>query len=478
MQARFLVALALASLLSPTVAAQAQQEPLRITVSGPDGKPYPGATVQVLRFENADAYYAMHEWIDRDRQRTVARLTTPKNGCIGVQLPVAIPHRICVDVPPFAIEWRAGIYAGGEIEIQLREAAILEGTVTDDTGAPIPAERVLVQASGNPTTQKTWLAAGADGCFRMDRCMPGNYYVEATSSRAACHGGKNVKLRSGEKTMVAFLLERGATLRGQVRDEQTGLPIAGATLGISWTFDKPVASDADGRFELRGLGGPFVNNLFLRHPSYAKQQIQRPAQKQGAVTLDLAMRRGIEVSGRIVDAQGSPVGDCYVAVVGMTRDLAQQQTDWLSARTDEAGRYQLSGVRELLRPVVLVRRDGNATWFATVPKADNKQHSAVPDITLLPRQIVQGVLLDGAGDPMPGSRVALIGMHDGAPRHCRKGNGALASYLGHRAGYTDARGRFFFGDLAPGNYELHSPPLRQQVRVRAGVDPKPIELAH
>jgi hypothetical protein len=70
-------------------------------------------------------------------------------------------------------------------------------------------------------------------------------------------------------------------------------------------------------------------------------------------------------------------------------------------------------------------------------------------------------------------------VHDGAPDQA-KGRGPITmvgTYLGSRTVRTDERGRFFFGDLAPGSYTLTYEAVEQGVEVREGVDAGPDRAA-
>ncbi|MFN3243237.1 MAG: carboxypeptidase regulatory-like domain-containing protein [Planctomycetota bacterium] len=476
---------ALSALLVPFVAGAAAiaqdalpAGPLRVTVLDVDGQPRRGAFVEVYRYDGADAGYSNLDLDEKEHRQRVGRLPTPKSGSVGFQLPAAIPYRVLVDVPPFAIEWRSGVHAGDELTIQLRDGAIVEGVVRDDTGAPIPAEHVMVMAKTDPRSGHRYAQAGADGAFRFDRLMPGPWYVDAESTHAAVHGGQGVALVSGETTEVTFALDRGATVRGRVVDASTGKPIRGARFGVGWTFDKPVLTDADGRFVMKGLGGPFGNNLFLSCPGYCELQVQRPKQKTGVVEIELEMERGVTVTGRILDRDGAPASDCYVAVVGMSHNGRMQETDWLSTRTDANGRYTIGDVRAVLQPVLLVRRDGCGRLTTAIPMAGAKagDRVTVPDVRLRPRRIVHGVLRDAGGLPIAGQRVKLLGNHRGAPANTAHGGGFLSHYLAERRTWTDANGRFFFGDLLEGGYILEVDKVQQAVDVHEGVPTEPIEV--
>jgi len=471
-----ITSLAATALAQRPTSTAVEMEPLRVTVLAPDGKPMRGAMVEVLRFDGGDACYSNLDVDHSEDFRTIAKLPTPKSGSLGLQLPVAIPYRIRVDVPPHAIEWRSRVYAGAEVTIQLRPGATVEGIVRNDSGKPIRAENVQLGLMPYPGRVRYYTQAGKDGKFRFERLMPCEASLSVESTQGAIHGSQNVTLESGKTTNVESTLDHGAIMRGQVTDADTGKPIAGAVLGVGWTFDKPIVTNEAGRYELIGLGGPYSNNLYIRCKGYCKQQIPRPKEKTGTVTVDLKLKRGITVTGRIVDARGKPVRDCYVAAIGM-QYKRQQETDWYSTRTDGEGRYTIADLRPELIPVLLVRHDPHATLTMPIPKAGKKNKVTVPDVQLRPRRVLRGRMYDDMGKPWPSQRVQLKGNHDGAPAHTQQGRGGiLASYLGSRTVYTDSLGRFFVGDLAPGTYSLKAGAHEHVIEIKAGEDPKPLEL--
>ena len=452
-----------------------EMAPVRVTVLDPDGKPKRGAVVEVLRFEGGDACYSNLDVGEGDEYQVIAKLPTPKSGSLGMQVPVAIPYRVRVDVPPYAIEWRERVYAGAELTIQLRPGAVVEGIVKNDNGKPIPAEKITLHAP-YPRKLRYHSHAGDDGKFRFERLMPGAATVRTESSQGAIHGGHTVTLASGETSRVEVTLDHGAVIRGQVVDAATDEPIEGAVIGVGWTFDKPVTTDKDGRYALIGLGGPYANNLYIRATGYCQQQIPRPKAKTGTVTVDLKLVRGMTVAGRILDAAGKPVEGCYVAVVGM-QYTNQQETDWFSTRTDKDGRYSIDDLRRELTPVLLVRHERHATLTMAIPPPGAQKRVTVPDVQLRPRRILRGRLLDSKGMPWAGQLVEVGGNHHGAPARTQKDGGhILASYLPHRTVFTDTLGRFFVGDLGPGTYSLKVGVHERVIEIEAGKDPAPLDL--
>jgi len=106
--------------------------------------------------------------------------------------------------------------------------------------------------------------------------------------------------------------------------------------------------------------------VYARGLDHCQVQVDQPEDSRGVVELDLELTRGVEVRGRVVDVDGSPVTGCYVAAVAMTRDSERHECDWRSVRTDADGRFAIGALRKQLSPVLLVRRDGRATLMLPI----------------------------------------------------------------------------------------------------------------
>lgn len=456
----------------------------RITVVDSKGSPVAGARVEVLRYEGADASYINLDYPEKARSTRITAVATPKSGSIGIQLPVALPYRIRVDVPPYAIEYRKDVFAGSELTISLRDPATLTGVVRDKAGAPLAAERVMLNVARGVTTLETKCAA--DGSFRFDRLMPVPSFAMVLTSQAGPVGGQRVNLASGTKNSAEFILARGNAIHGSVHDKLTGSPIQGARiyLGPPRPLRKSAYTDANGNFTMQGAEGLLAaDQLYIEAPGYCAKQVPRPKNNVAGNKVDFQLERGITVSGRIVGLDGNLVANCYVAGVGMSYDVAnnsvKHEVDWYSVRTNELGQFTIAGLRPSLEPALLVRRDFHATLVLPIPAA-TKGTVDLGDIPLRPRRILQGTLRDAAGNPIAGKDIHLKGCNADAPPHAKPGgNGVtfiLEGYVSQRRTTTDSKGRFYFGDLAAGRYGLMYDETTSEFDVEPGRDPEPLNL--
>jgi hypothetical protein len=119
---------------------------------------------------------------------------------------------------------------------------------------------------------------------------------------------------------VVVKLRRGITVQGIVRDDRTNQPVVGATVAPVihvlpiWVpdEDRKVTTGKDGRYEVRGVDPDLGVSAY--HPDYINDLPFPQGQKVGAHH-DIALSRGIAVSGAVLDANGKPIDGVQVTAL-------------------------------------------------------------------------------------------------------------------------------------------------------------------
>lgn len=183
-------------------------------------------------------------------------------------------------------------------------AAMLSGTVTDDTGAPVAHARVTLANSGGTVR----LIAGADdaGRFAFAGLPAGQFALRASQTgyldgyaRTQPDGkGALIALGDAQQLTVALRLSRAAHISGRLLDED-GAPIPGLTARAyrytnngssrqpSLVVASTAVSDRDGKYRLSGLAsGDYVISSNRATPGDGLRRIDSAGNERALIFLE------------------------------------------------------------------------------------------------------------------------------------------------------------------------------------------------
>ncbi|MGE3172211.1 MAG: carboxypeptidase regulatory-like domain-containing protein [Planctomycetota bacterium] len=463
-----------------TLAAQ-EVAPLVGRVVDPAGAPVAAAVVTIARGEGRG--FRCLDLALRDRWRVIARLVTGADGRFGVQLPVGQYAQLVVDHPAFAVLRREDLVSGDLGAIALQAPCAFRG-------------RLRRAADGSAATGglRAWvdgveLFAGrtsAEGSFAFERLPACTFTLDLEPDALAAPMSFEVTLLPGGTVQRDVLLDDGRLLVGTVTDAATGAPIVGARIGEGWVQHKAVPTGADGGYRMAGFGGEGRDDLLCSAPGYVAavaREVSAGAGPAGVgpVRVDFALERGAVLTGAVVDAEGRPIADAYVAA--LQGHPGAMHVYWEATRTDRDGRYRIDRLQPAVGGVLLVRSDGHAGALHHLRGIDAEYGLDLGPVALQPSRLVRGRLVDPAGQPIAGAEIVLQGTPDdigrwGAPPPAWW---LLEHYVGSRRFRTDAEGRFAFADVAAGAYAvalmtMGTPAAVVDVDVVADRDPDPVEL--
>jgi len=417
--------------------------------------------------------------------RELARATTGADGRFAFTLERGIPHTLGATAPGADDEHLPECYAGQELEVVLGPGYRVRGRVTRARdGAPVADARVRVFRMGGKSGDRSTRTA-ADGSYEVAFTDPVSAYLEVTPEVEMGSSWIAVEPGPDRSAHIDVVVEDGLIVTGRVTELESGAPLAGAEVGEGWTFRRSAFTDADGTYRLPGFGIDGVQELYARAPDHGPGQCARlPAAVDGVMRVDFALPRGRVARGRVLDAEHRPLADAYVAAVASEFLGEGQSTDWVSGRTDAAGRFELRGLAPALRHALLASCDGHATCVWDFPPEELEQPELELGALELARAgVVSGLVVDESGTPLPGMEVVLVGTN--ADRARLRGDAELALagdwYVNTRTARADAGGRFTFGALPAGSFRLHArasgrpkgPPLELQLaqgETREGVE--------
>jgi protocatechuate 3,4-dioxygenase beta subunit len=349
--------------------------------------------------------------------------------------------------------------AGAEAtaDIVLRAGGLLEGRVVDSTDRPVPGAHVTVAATRGAFERATVTAS--DGTFAF-ASVPEDVLVSVASADDPTEVAARVPAtipERGRKEITLKLPEPRLPLPVRVRDDR-GYPLG--SVQVTATSLEPgvplratAFTDARGEAALKGARG-----VSLRVEAFAPGHAPaRVTVEPSASELTLSLAAAEKATGEVLSSRGDPVEGADVVLY---TELGARH-----ARTDAEGAFTIA---ELAPGPAQVRV--RAAGFAptaraiTIPSGGGDRPYAIPRIELASGGTLEGVVVDGRGDPVQGARVA----QDRVPTYLAVG----ATPAG--IAVTDAKGRFSLADLPEGSVtlEAYAPELGrvrvEGVRVIAG----------
>jgi protocatechuate 3,4-dioxygenase beta subunit len=285
-----------------------------------------------------------------------------------------------------------------------------------------------------------------------------------------------------------------ATLTGQVLEDGTGTPVAGAQVNVMRIpIERPASAstilgsrpsttttDREGRYQVAGLE-PGLYRISVQKAGFAMPaEGSVPPLDLGAGerhSVDITLQRGAVIVGRVVDEAGEPLADARVMAMrkmtlgppgaNASRDMLRPAGP--GAQSNDLGEFRLfslppgeyvvqampradfgaasgSRTRTLLPTFFPSAADQGGAESITVG-AGQTSESLVITMVGAPAYQVSGIVVDESGKPVANAMVRLI----------QEDAGRGAAFMMMRPwnqGRTDGTGRFSLSHVTPGSYVL------------------------
>jgi protocatechuate 3,4-dioxygenase beta subunit len=447
---------------APDVASAAPVAPrlaLRGRVVDASREPVEGAALDVLAAES-DSFQNLDTELSK-RIATLASGTSDAEGRFRIELEERGLVRLKVSRAGFADrsvrELRASCDEAEEVEVVLQRGAIVRGRVLRKRDKSAVAN-ALVSATGSGRSFEITAHSDLTGAFVLAGIPAGPFSLGATPAVGDARSGSLAcEAVPGETLERDIELPAGVLVHGRITDATTGAPIVGAEVSEGWTFARSVRTDADGRYRFEELTKDY-GEVAVRAPGYGRAERSFFRQELGdALEWDFALQPARRARGRIVDAEGAGVANAYVAAAASEHDEhGEQQIDWIAGRTDAQGEFTLEGLRPDVRHTLVARKRGHGSVVYDFPASELERSIVELGTLVLPTPgSVRGAVLDEAGEPHVGLEVLLAGSNPDRARlraGVERETWSIDGYVAERATRTDARGRFGFDDVAPGDY--------------------------
>ena len=415
-------------------------------------RPIAGATLEVRWNPEWDIYAGP----DHVRPPPVIGPTTRSSGDGTFSLRLA-PDAV-VDLHTaasgFARVVSLSVNAGEKLKIVLPPPSAIRLEVVDREGEAVAAaearlnlfgEGAMALRLGDERDGRT----DEEGRHLFDQLEAGEGYVNV---RHEVHGfsSERFTLPLGETIDLLIVLRGGRLLTGQVRDLETGAPLEGASVGPGHSFGPGVETDAEGRYEIGGVGETSYSQLRARADGYVTRELRVPAEGD----LDFELDRGHTGSGRVLDDDGWPISGARVYMSGTTFVRGALQRDGGTTGTDSSGEFTLAGLHPSVRHIIDIGKKGYPRL--TLPLDHSKAEEGridLGDLILAAPRRIEGRALDSDGAPLRREHVyasRIPSSEELAPAP----NDHRVQGLPVIGRWTDDLGRFRLPDLVPGDYVL------------------------
>ena len=373
------------------------------------------------------------------------------------------------------------------VSVELEAGATLEGEVVDGAGQPLADAEVSVDwpfAFLTALPDVAHARTAADGTFSIPNLPLGELFLEI-SAEGHVTLRETLELGSEGITGQRFELAVGERIAGRVRllgDAAESRP-SGIEVSAEPDLVRSLASgrsdprsrarataltDANGRFELRGLSEGYY--VVRASEQDADGRVLRSVRLAGVAAgeddLTLELAPSVAMVGRVLDPDGLPVPEFRVVSTkrggGAMFGLGTEQRD-VTVLDSGDGAFRLEDLTEGTWEV----RVASPTFaHSEIRTVDVDPRAPAPELlfTLEPAATVRGKVIGPLGEPVPG---AVVGVRVGLAELIRDRDLAEPP----RA-VTDAEGRFLLADVDPGSVALVAQKLG--LATSEGVD---IELA-
>ena len=222
------------------------------------------------------------------------------------------------------------------------------------TGAPIAKAKVAVVVTDPQVTQRAGEApqpatgeTGADGKFAIEGLPGKSFTVRVQAPGFAPFEAQDV----GPGAALKVRLAPGQKLEGRVLDAAARKPVPGVTVvgrtrasrGMPEEMLPRAVTDAEGRFVLPDLA-PGVVDVEAKGATWGRAGQDGVAVPQRGA-LELVVRPGGRLAGRVVDAEGKPIEGVSVrvevAAIERMREMGRQRP----SRTDAKGAFAFDGLQ-------------------------------------------------------------------------------------------------------------------------------------
>jgi len=292
-----------------------------------------------------------------------------------------------------------------DVNIMLRQEALLGGTVVDEAGRPVAGAKVALSGGWEMFLQET-TESGDDGKFAFRSLPPlDDLHIAANKNRLLASEPHKLTLPKEGKTDLVLVLEPASHIAGVVvnsaGESLSEFVVRAVRVPPTMGENPSTATDANGLFDLTGLSAGRYELVLARSESTSHGSEQKglpvelgPGQQLLGVTL--VYDRQLSIAGRVIDALGNPISEVGIQAASVGSGGGQ-------ARSDETGYFEISELEEGDYELNVMATGYQHTTVAGVP-------AGTPDVAIVLAEPfrVSGRVVDAvSGDVIPEFEIVL-----------------------------------------------------------------------
>lgn len=388
-------------------------------ILGPDGRPLSGATVQPQHVKTRMGY----EYVPGNMLPKVSAVTGDDGRAELSAVPSDKLYSIRVETEAFGVQTvTVQGRSGSQNKIRLRAAGSIRGRIVAEDPKAVSGVYLALTTSdpGDQYGQRSpqgmaIVFSNDDGTFEVPTIATGSLSTYATVDEAVKlrpRLPKNVTVSANRTTELQIPLVQPVTVRGIIRVRDTGEPLEGAGISVSYGARRQsehVTSDANGRFTAYALPGTVRTQVIRMPGAYVRadhvvvqnHEVPADAGEFELPPIEVVPTRSLK--GRMVDEHDHPVAEAGISLIVENRRYGY-------GRTDTEGRFTLSGI-----PATLTLND--VEYEIHLESEERKEAEVVTAEPLLLRikrsmvpeegALLSGRVVDREGLPVAGAQVRL-----------------------------------------------------------------------
>lgn len=286
----------------------------------------------------------------------------------------------------------------------------LEGQVLGPDGKGVGKATVKIGSSPPRTT-----LTEDDGTFAYDKLLGRSYTLSATSGDLVGSLEFNLTAKSGP---AVIHLAAGVSIDVTVVDE-SAKPIAGASVHEGGEEDPVVVTDEKGTAKLKGIKPGWIS-IDASAPGYAPAKtVTTVGSSGGTGTVQLTLRKGNAVSGKVIDDSGKPVVGAKISAGAESWGMNDESGD-ADVITNAKGEFQIPALSAGTHRLTAMDGEHAPAWSTPITIKDAPITGVV--ITMKAGGTLAGTVTDSGGKPVAFASVQVVGKgQDGwanmTPRH-------------------------------------------------------------